>query len=110
MAITANIKIDQGTDFSASIDVKTTNGLVYNLTGYIIAAQMRKSYYSSVATSFTTSHNGVGGQIKIILANVVTNLLVPGRYLYDVEITDPSGHITRVVEGIVTVAGGITRI
>lgn len=110
MAIKANLVVDQGSTFSAVIDLVDANGLVFNLTGYSVAAQMRKNYTSSTAVTFTTSHDGVGGQITLSLPANTTSTIEPGRYLYDVEISTSGGVITRVVEGIVTVTPGMTRI
>lgn len=111
MAIKANIIIDQGTDFTATIDLEApSSDTPYNLTGYTVAAQMRKNYSSSTATTFTSSHNGVDGQISISLSKNQTMVLEPGRYLYDIEITSSGGTVTRVVEGTVTVTPGMTRI
>ena len=111
MAIKANIVIDQGTDFSAVIDLVDQDGVVYNLTGYTVAAQLRKNYASSTAYTFTASHNTTGGIISLSLTNTTTAALEPGRYLYDVEITlTSSGVITRVVEGVATVTPGMTRV
>ena len=107
MAIKANIVIDQGTDFSSVIDLVDTSGDVFDLTGYTAAAQMRKNYTSSAATTFVGSHNAAGGAITLSLSNTVTAALEPGRYLYDVEITS-GGVVTRVVEGIATVTPGMT--
>ena len=109
MAVKANIVIDQGADFSALIDVETASDVVYNLTGFTVAAQMRKTYASSTAINFGCSHNGVLGQISITLASAVTETLDPGRYLYDIEITSGGGSKSRVVQGTVTVTAGITR-
>lgn len=110
MAIKANIVIDQGTDFSATIDVLDANNDVFDLTGYTPASQMRKNYASASATTFTATDNNTGGQIIIQLTSNTTSQLDPGRYLYDVEITSSGGEVTRVVEGIATVTPGITRI
>ena len=110
MAIKANIVVDQGTDFSATIDVTNADGTAFNLTGYTVAAQMRKNYASSTATTFTASHNSGAGQITLALLKSTTNNLEPGRYLYDVEITSSGNNTVRVVEGIVTVTPGMTRI
>ena len=110
MAIKANLVIDQGTSFSATVDVTNTGGSPFNLTGYTTAAQMRKNYNSSTAVTFTTSQNGVYGAITLSLSAANTVSLEPGRYLYDVEITSGGGTVTRVVEGIVTVTPGMTRI
>lgn len=109
MAIKANLVIDQGTDFSATIDVIDTDDNPFDLTNYTTAAQIRKSYASTTAYDFNTSHNNDLGQIYLSISNSITNQLDPGRYLYDVEITSTSGDISRVVEGIVTVTPGITR-
>jgi hypothetical protein len=110
MAIKANIVIDQGTDFTAIVDVVDSAGATYDLEGYTAAAQMRKNYTSSAATTFVAEHNGIGGAITLSLTNTVTAALEPGRYLYDVEITSEGGVVTRVVEGIATVTPGMTRV
>lgn len=109
MAIKANLVIDQGTDFSATIDVTDLNGNAFDLTNYTPAAQIRKSYASTTAYNFVTSDNGNLGQITLSLSNTTTSQLEPGRYRYDVEITSTAGDVSRVVEGIVTVTPGITR-
>ena len=110
MAIKANLVIDQGSTFTATIDLTDAGGAVFNLTNYTVAAQMRKNYTSSTATNFVTSHTGATGKINLSLIQSTTATLEPGRYLYDVEITSAGGVVTRVVEGIVTVTPGITRI
>jgi len=127
MAIKANITIDQGADFDATIDLSDPSGVPVDLTGYTVASQMRKNYASQTATTtFQTTHNDVSGQITLVLPKddytlnagtesevtyAGTTSLEPGRYLYDVEITSPAPQKTdRVVQGTVTVTPGITRI
>ena len=109
MTLKANLVIDQGADFSATIDVIDADGNAFDLSNYTAAAQMRKSYASETAYDFTASDNGVSGQITLTMSNSTTNTIDPGRYLYDVEITLSGGNVIRVVEGIVTVTPGITR-
>ena len=110
MAIKANLVVDQGSSFSATIDVTNADGTVFNLTGYTVAAQMRKNYTSSVAVTFSSTHSNTGGAITLSLLPATTSTIEPGRYLYDVEIRSAGGSITRVVEGMVTVTPGMTRI
>jgi len=110
MAIKANLVVDQGTDFSATIDVTDIDGEVFDLSGYTVAAQMRKNYASTTAITFSAAQTGATGQITLALNSAQTVDIVPGRYLYDVEMTSLGGDITRVVEGVVTVTPGITRI
>lgn len=109
MALKANIVIDQGTTFQTSINVTDDNNDVVDLTGYSAVAQMRKHYTSSNATSFTTSISPSLGIVTLSMNANTTNTITPGRYVYDCELTDTNGAVTRLVEGIVTVTPGVTR-
>ena len=110
MAIIANIFIDQGADFSITVDVSDANGNQLNLTGYTAAAQMRKTYESSsISATFTTSIAAADGQVTLSLTDTVTTALSPGRYVYDLVVTDGSSISTRVVEGQAIVTPGVTR-
>lgn len=108
MAIKANIVIDQGTDFSTSIDVTDDNGDPVNLSTYTGAAQLRKHYTSSNSTSFAVSTSS-GGVVTLSMNAAVSGNLTPGRYVYDCEITDSSNTVSRLIEGIVTVTPQVTR-
>ena len=111
MATVANIFIDQGSDYSNIITVAATSGQALDLSGYTVASQIRKSYTSSVSYTFTSSvYNATQGRVRIQLTADQSELIPPGRYLYDVEITSSGGAKRRVVEGIVTVTPQITKI
>jgi hypothetical protein len=110
MATVSNLFVDAGTDYSTIITVAATNGQPLNLTGYSVASQMRKSYSSSTVYNFTSSlYDAANGKVRLQLSNTQSSAIPAGRWLYDVEITSPSGTKTRVVEGIVTVTPEITR-
>jgi hypothetical protein len=110
MATISNLFVDAGSDYSNIITVAGSNGQALNLTGYTVASQMRKSYLSSTSYPFTASiYNATTGQVSIQLSSASSAAMWPGRYLYDVEITSPSGTRTRVVEGIVTITPEITK-
>lgn len=109
MAIKGNIIIDQGTTFQTSINVTDENDVAINLTGYSANAQMRKHYTSSNAVVFVTSISPNLGIVTISLTANVTANIAAGRYVYDCELTDTNGAVTRLVEGIVTVTPGVTR-
>ena len=111
MASTANIFIDQGSNYSNIITVSGTSGSALNLTGYTVASQMRKSYTSTTAYSLNAAiYSAVNGQVRMTLTAEQSNVIPPGRYLYDLEITSASGAKTRVVEGVATVTPQITQI
>ena len=111
MAILANLFIDQGTDYTITIDTTDSAGEILDLTGYTAASQIRKTYSSSNATqTFATSINASAGQVTLSLTDTQTNAMEAGRYVYDVEITKTStSEITRIVEGQVEVRPGVTR-
>lgn len=109
MAIKANIVIDQGADFSTSILLRDDSGNLLELDGYTVAAQMRKTYTSSTAVTFTATLETTTSEVILSLTNSETSALTPGRYVYDVELTTPSSTKTRLVQGIVTVTPEVTR-
>lgn len=111
MATVSNLYVDQGSDFSAIVTLKNQDGTTINLTNYTCASQFRKSYQSSSAVNFTVSiHDATAGKIKLQLSAASTSAIQAGRYLYDVEITSPSGEKKRALEGIVVLTPEITRV
>lgn len=109
MALKANITIDQGTSFATSIDVTDEEGNLVDLTGFTGAAQMRKHYTSSTYYSFAVSISAGTGEVTLSMSANATNNVAAGRYVYDCELTDANGIVSRLVEGIVTVTPGVTR-
>lgn len=110
MATISNLYIDQGTNFSSIINVSNDDGSAFDLTGYTVKAQIRKTYTSSTAIDFTTSIPGTG-EIQIALDNSVTVAMKAGRYVYDVIISNASlSNTLRVAEGILTINPGVSRI
>lgn len=109
MAIKANIIVDQGSSFQTSINVTDDDENAIDLTNYTAVAQMRKHYTSSNAVNFTATISPALGVVTLALTANATNAIAPGRYVYDCELTDNNGTVTRLVEGIVTVTPGVTR-
>jgi len=111
MAIYANLLIDQGSDFKTTINVSQAGtGEVTDLTGYVVRAQMRKSYASSTAVVFDTAVDDPdAGVISISLSGAATAAVRAGRYVYDVEIESGNNKVTRVVEGQIEVTPRVTR-
>ena len=109
MATRVNILIDQGTDFTTSVSLTDNNGAQLDLTGITAASQKRKTHSSSNSTSFTTALANNTGTLTLSLNNSVTSSLSAGRYVYDVELTDSSSVVSRILEGIVTVTPEVTR-
>ena len=109
MAIKANLFIDQGATYATTLKLTDSDGTAINLTGYSAAAQMRKHFTSSNSVSFSTTLQEQSGNLILELSANTTANIVAGRYVYDVELTDGQGRISRIVEGIVTVNPNVTR-
>lgn len=109
MATKANLLIDQGATFSTTVTVTDDEGIAMNLSGYTGAAQIRKHYTSSNSVNFSVSIAGSDGEVTLGLTANATSLISPGRYVYDCEITNGNGIVSRILEGIVTVTPEVTR-
>ena len=108
----SNIIINTGTTFNQSYTLESINtNSVLDLTDYTIKSEMRKHPGSTTGvTTFTsTIASAAGGVVTIGLSTNQTAALKPGRYVYDIILTDNDGIRDRVVEGMVIVSQGATR-
>ena len=107
-----NLVVNAGSDFSQSFTLEGSDtNSAFDLTGYTVAAQMRKWAGSSSSTTFTATiiSPAASGKILLRLTAAQTSVLKPGRYVYDVVITDSANVKNRVIEGMVLVTEGVTR-
>ena len=111
MATISNIFINQHADFSTTVTISDSNGSALDLSSYTALAQIRKTYESTSATSFTATFDSdrTTGKITLSLTDTQTAALESGRYVYDLLITGVSGDKTRVVKGIATVNPSVSR-
>ena len=110
MADFVEIQIEAGATFSTEVTVNDANGYSKDLSEYTVRSQLRKSYYSTTAIDFDINvSDPLNGIIEMgISANTTSNIRA-GRYVYDVEIEDSEGVVTRIFEGIATVLPNVTR-
>lgn len=108
MAARVNIVIDQGTTFNTTYSFTDDNDEPIDFTTFSANSQMRKSYSSNTAYTFTVglANNGV---ITLFMNSATTSTITAGRYMYDLEVQDTNGTRSRLVEGMVTVTPEITR-
>jgi len=109
MGTKVNLVVDQGSTFETTVDLTDDNGDLVNLENYTGSGQLRKHYTSSNSVSFDVTLGGANGTITLSLSSNTTANIVAGRYVYDLELTDPSGDVQRVIEGIITVTPQVTR-
>jgi hypothetical protein len=108
MATKLNLFIDQGTDFSTTIEVADDAGDPIDLSTYTGRSQMRKHYTSTTYNSFTVAGNANG--IITVSMNAATSAnITGGRYVWDLELVSSGNVVSRIVEGIVTINPEVTR-
>lgn len=110
MAEYVELTLEQGATFNTVITVNDGTGAAQNLYGYTARSQMRKSYYSSSKYDFNVTVTTPNiGEITMVMSAANTANLTAGRYVYDVEIDNGAGDVTRIFEGTVMVLPNVTR-
>ena len=107
---TYNFILEQGATFNRILTLKENNA-VMNLTGYSVASKMRSTHDSStvVGTFTCTISDASAGQITMQMTNSTTAAIEEGIYVYDLEITNSAGTVTRIMEGNINVNPEVTR-
>ena len=111
-AVTKDLEIEQGSDFSISFTFQQEDGTPINFTGYSIRGQIRKSVQSSAPSLTLTAviTDPTKGVIVLSLTNTQTKSVKAGEYVYDVEIyTGSDASVYRIISGQVFVTAEITR-
>ena len=111
-----DIVIEQGADFKRVFTWKDSAGSAVNLTGYSAAMMIkkRKSDASGVAIFNKTNSNaeialgGAAGTITIDIGGADTAGMDFDWGYYDIELTDGSSNITRLLEGKVRLSKQVT--
>tara|TARA_Y100000992_G_scaffold291011_1_gene247082 strand:- start:396 stop:728 length:333 start_codon:yes stop_codon:yes gene_type:complete len=104
-----NIVIEQGADYSSSFTITNPDGSPYTIFNNSAAATLKKHSASETSYTFTSEIDPDDGQILLSMSNTLTSTIPPGRYFYDIVITNINdGYKSRVIEGMAMVTPGIT--
>lgn len=109
-----NFVIEQGATFDRLFTYKADGTNPTNLTGYTARMQIRVTHDAPVAIlSLTSPTNitlgGAAGTLRVVITDEVTAALAAGSYVYDLEIEDAAGAVTRLLKGEVEVDPEVTR-
>jgi hypothetical protein len=110
MASRANIYVDQSTDFRISVGISGTDGSALPIDTYDFFASMKKMYSTSTVANFNVEKDVPNSSITLVLTDLDTASLVPGKYQYDVLMRKQSGEISKVVEGLAIVVPTISGV
>ena len=97
-----NITVDTGSNFFREFYLDNSDGTPLDLTGYTGKSEVRKHPDSvGAATTFSVSFvDRSNGLIRLSLNKKQTTTIKPGRYVYDVMLTDSSNKKNIVIEGM----------
>ena len=108
--------IEQGATFSRVFTYQNNAGDAISLTGYTPRMQVRASLEAADTIFDLTDGDGVevtdgaNGEVTVTIPATDTASLTPGdRLVYDLELENGSGTVIRLVQGILTVDGEVTR-
>lgn len=105
----ANLALYQGDDYAAVITVTNSSG-VPDLTGCTAQAQMRvgPADIASAVVVEISAEVAPPNLINLEIPHGVT-LQLSGQYVWDLQLTDPSGTVTTILAGSVIVTREVTR-
>ena|SRR5215471_5979839 len=106
-----NLEIYQGDDYAAEITVTDSDdAAAADLTGYTTQAQIRRGpadEYPDIVVRFAVAMT-LPNLVTLTIPHDLTAQLV-GRYIWDMQLTDPSGYMQTLVAGDVVVTKEVTR-
>ncbi len=111
----ADFLIEQGATFQREIFYKDSLGNPVNMTGYAARMQARRNKSSPTVLLDATIGNSrlainpLLGKITINLPASLTATFTWSRGVYDIELESPTGFVTRLLEGEISVSREVTR-
>ena len=105
-----NLTINARENFSRDLDILSADGTGgVDLTGYTANSHLRKHTDSGLSAVMAVGiTSAADGKLSLSLTDTQTSLLKPGRHVYDVLLTKPSGGKLIAVEGTALVRPGIS--
>ena len=112
-----DITIDQGATLQQTFKWTSDAGVGIDLTGYTAQMQVRSDYADNGGTIYLTLSSAAGtivitpasGQIDLVVPPATTQGLTFTSGVYDLEVTSPTGVVTRLVRGTATLSKEVTR-
>lgn len=107
--------IEQGASFNVPLVWKDSNGVLVNMTGYTARMHVREAIDDPVILMELTTQNGriaidaPTGTIRLLLSATETAAITWVRGVYDLELVDPAGVVTRLLQGQLRVSKEVTR-
>lgn len=112
----ANLLAKTGDTWQLVLRWKQEDRTPVNLTGYTARMMVRKSWDATVVNASISTATGGGieivpadGKITLTLSPTQTAALIESPYVYDIELTSPTGFVTTILSGRFTVTRDVSR-
>ena len=103
-----NITVNQFADFSRSFQIKE-DSVVLDITGYSFKGELKENFNSTTSVDFTaTITTPATGLFNIKLTDTQTTAMAAGTWVYDLNMTDAAGIVTRIIQGRAFISPGVT--
>jgi len=120
MAGKLNLKINQGETFKHILKWKDANEQLIDLTGMSALMHVRSKISDTTPALVLSSDSndnpdgnitlgGTAGTISLYISSEITKTIEWVSGVYDLEITDALGDVTRLIEGSIAVSKEVTR-
>ena len=110
----ANLVCPQGSTFQRTLTFRIGRNAV-DITEWAARMQVRERHESLTTLLELTSENesitlgGAAGTITLYVDSMTTERLKIGTHVYDLELVNTTGEVTRLLEGKFTVTPEVTR-
>lgn len=113
MAAIYDFTLDAGTDTDVTFTYNDTDGNPINLSGYSADMELKSAPGGSTALTLSTGNGkialgGAAGTVTVSFSSTDSTSLTLPTYVYDIELTDGSSLVTRLVQGTITVSPEVT--
>jgi hypothetical protein len=109
-----NLTFPQGSTWTLGMTWQDGDGEPLSLVDYLARMQMRTGYEAPTPTLSLTNGTGItlggtAGTIDLLVGATTTAGIPAATYVYDLELEAPTGQVTRLVQGSLTVTPEVTR-
>jgi hypothetical protein len=118
MSTTYDITAEQGSYLTISLVYRDASNNLVDLTGASAAMHVRRrqgaqeAFLRLSSTSGTTTGISLGttnGAVNVYVSDEALSLIAPGTYVYDLELSPVGGATVKLISGLFTVSGEVTR-
>jgi hypothetical protein len=113
MTTQANLYVNKGADFGINLELEAEveDGDVFDISNKTFHSSFRKHYSTSIiANAEITIIDSATNVIEFFISGDITRNLDDGNYVYDVIMVNPSGSITKIIEGLLKIVPTVTEV